>query len=84
MSGGFLVLFSSSLFKDKKIIKSSIAYGYLLMGLLQYLFLLMFIEDVFRKDIFLFILISVTSYYIIGKPFSKISNDLFQNLLHSL
>ena len=54
------------------------------MGLLQYLFLLMFIEDVFRKDIFLFILISVTSYYIIGKPFSKISNDLFQNLLHSL
>ena len=85
MGGGFLALFSSTLFKDKKIIRSSIAYGYLLMGLLQYLFLLIFIEDVFRKDIFLFILISVSSYYIIGKPFFlKISNDLFQKLITSI
>ena len=85
MGGGFLALFSSSLFKEKKIIRSSIAYGYLLMGLLQYLFLLIFVENVFRKDIFLFILISIFSYYILGKPlFSKISNDLFQKLITSI
>ena len=82
MGGGFLALFSSSLFKDKKVIRSSIAYGYLLMGLLQYIFLLIFVENVYRNDIFLFMLISIFSYYILGKPsFSKISNDLFQKLI---
>ena len=41
MGGGFLALLSSSIFSDKINIRNNIAFGYLLMGILQY-FLLFF------------------------------------------
>ncbi len=82
MGGGFLALFTSSIFKSKQTIRSSIAYGYLFMGLLQYSFLLFFVENTFRKDIFMLIIISLTSYYFLGKPiFKYISNIFFQRVI---
>ena len=82
MGGGLLTLFSSSIFQDKKRIRNSIAYGYLFMGILQYISLLLLVENIFRVDIFLFMLISIISYIFFGKPYFKyISNNFFQQFI---
>tara|TARA_B110000858_G_C17796419_1_gene472663 strand:+ start:567 stop:1298 length:732 start_codon:yes stop_codon:yes gene_type:complete len=77
MGGGFLALFASSIYKSKQTIRSGIAYGYLFMGLLQYSFLLIFVDNTFRKDVFMFVILSLASYYFLGKPFFRYISDIF-------
>jgi uncharacterized membrane protein YfcA len=68
MGGGLLTLFSSSIHNgNKEKTRGGIAYGYLLMGIIQYFVLLCFYPKFISLNIFVYVLIAMISYTIIGK-----------------
>ena len=82
MGGGFLTIFSSSLFKNKKEIRANIAYGYLIFATTQTLVLAILNPDIFHLKIFIFPLISICAYIFIGNIiFLNSKEKIYQNLI---
>ncbi|MCO4755248.1 MAG: hypothetical protein KC478_12255 [Bacteriovoracaceae bacterium] len=80
MGGGLLTIFSSSVHsKNKASTRAGVAYGYLLMGLIQYGLLLFLKPTLLSPLVFLYILVGGLSYLIIGKKiFFNTEEELFQ------
>ena len=75
MGGGFLALLSSSIFQDKINIRNNIAFGYLLMGTLQYSLFFFLVDSFYYRYTHVLVGISLFSFFILGKIlFAKISN----------
>jgi len=83
MGGGLLTLFSSSIHNgNKEKTRAGIAYGYLLMGIIQYIVLLCFYPKFIGFDILAYILIACISYLIIGKRlFINTQEKIFHNAI---
>tara|TARA_R110002072_G_scaffold534_8_gene4296 strand:+ start:50033 stop:50797 length:765 start_codon:yes stop_codon:yes gene_type:complete len=67
MGGGLLTLFSSSIHGNKDETRAGVAYGYLLMGLLQYGVLLFFHPSFIKLNILIYLFIAFISYSLFGK-----------------
>ncbi|WP_127717062.1 TSUP family transporter [Halobacteriovorax sp. HLS] len=81
MGGGLLTLFSSSIHSgDKNSTRAGVAYGYLLMGVIQYGMLLFFHPEFISIKIVLYVLIAAVSYLLFGKRlYVNTQEKLFHN-----
>ncbi len=85
MGGGLLVLFSSSIHHNKLDIRSGVAYGYLLMGALQYLVLLIHDISLLHFDVLLYVMAAALTYFAFGKQlFYRVHEGNFQKVITSV
>jgi len=82
--GTLLTLLCSSSFKKKSIIRHHIAFGYLLMGVIQFLFLLVIKKFNLNFDIIFLILIVPLIFYLSKKTYNKINSYFFIKCLNYL
>lgn len=76
MGGGLLTLYSGAVNKnEKEATRALVAYGYLLMGLIQYLLLLYYRPQFLTLEIFIYSAIALASYFIFGKRIYNIIHD---------
>jgi len=82
MGGGLLTVYMSTLNNDKTIIRSSIAYWYLIFALIQLMTLYLSDLLILSTEILLLMLVSLVSYLIVGRLLAiKISNNNYQILI---
>jgi hypothetical protein len=83
MGGGLLALFSSVIHdKDKEKTRSGVAYGYFLMGSIQYTLLLFFNPQLFKLKALALMILSATTYLLLGKKlFLDTKQKVFQNAI---
>jgi uncharacterized protein len=81
MGGGFLSIFSTITNKNKHVSRKNIAYGYLMMGLLQYIILLSIYYSELNFNYFYFFIISMLIFYISENIFLKISEKKFSKFI---
>lgn len=83
MGGAILALFSSSVFKrEKDGTRFGIAFGYAIMGIVQYIMILYIAPDLFKFEIFLYIIISLLSYIFFGRViFRLIESNIYDKYL---
>ncbi|MBI2608561.1 MAG: TSUP family transporter [Deltaproteobacteria bacterium] len=85
MGGGLLVLFSSSMHHNKLDIRSGVAYGYLFMGTLQYLTLLIYDISFLKFNILFYIITATLTYGVLGKRlFYRTHESIFQKMITSI
>jgi uncharacterized protein len=75
MGGGMLVLFMDSMFKSKDEIRTNVAFGYLLFGIVQLCVLITFSIESFFVMSFIFPFIAIITYYFLGNKLSEKIND---------
>ena len=82
MGGGLLTVYMSTLNNDKTVIRSSIAYWYLIFALIQLMTLYLSDLLILSTEILLLMLVSLVSYLIVGRLLAiKISNNNYQILI---
>lgn len=84
MGGALLTIFMATLYekKDKLVVRTNIANGYLLFGLVQIAVLLIVEKETFTTHTPLMMVTALLAYLFIGKQiFRRLSNDLFRDLL---
>lgn len=82
MGGGLLALFSHAIFDDKVKVRTLIAYGYVVMGCVQLLVLILSGKNNWGGDTLLFPFLSLAVYYLVGKKlFQQTSDGLFVHLM---
>ena len=83
MGGGLLSLFSGSIHqKDKIATRSGIAYGYLLMGIIQYLTLIIYNTNLISSKTLSFAIIAPVTYLALGKKLFIITREeVFHRLI---
>lgn len=86
MGGGFLTIFSSSISDgEKEKTRSIVAYGYLLMGLIQLITIYIINFNLLTIEVVLYIFIAFVSYKLLGKRvFNITSTKIYNNLLTSI
>ena len=82
MGGGLLTVYMSTLNNDKTVIRSSIAYWYLIFALVQLVVLYLSELLLLSTDILLLMTVSLISYFLVGRLLAiKISNNYYQLLI---
>jgi len=82
MGGGLLTVYISALNDDKTVIRSSIAYWYLIFALVQLMVLYLSELLLLSTDILLLMIVSLISYLLIGRLLAiKISHNNYQLLI---
>ena len=76
MGGGLLVLFMDSMFKLKDEIRTNIAFGYLLFGIVQIFVLVVFSIESFTIMSLMLPFVAIITYYFVG---NRISNKINEN-----
>lgn len=85
MGGGLLILFSSSIHRNKLDMRSGVAYGYFFMGVLQYLTLIIYDTSLLHFDVLFYMIIAILAYFILGKHlFYKTHEGIFQKIITSV
>ena len=86
MGGGLLSLYSSSNFKESKVkTRSAVAYGYLLMGIIQYITLSFYHPEVLKLQAVLLMVIALLTYIVLGrKLFAFTKDEIFQKILSTI
>jgi uncharacterized membrane protein YfcA len=86
MGGGFLTLFASTINQGNKVkTRADIAYGYILMGSLQYTILIFYKPELFTIQTIYILLTAFVAYNILGKKLFQIANEkLFRVMMSSL
>lgn len=86
MGGGLLTVYSSSIHHyDKAKTRGGIAYGYLLMGLLQYSSLVYLHPGALSATALYFIAIAAMTYLLLGRMlFAATTEQTFQSLVTSM
>ena len=78
MGGGFLSLFSTLINgEDKVVTRNYISYGYLVMGIMQYMIILIFSSSNTDFTKLYYVLFAFIFFFPSQKIFSKINNQLF-------
>ncbi len=75
MGGGPLSILMSTMYKAKNTIRVNIAYVYLLFGISQIIVLSILELKTFKSNYFVFPVVALISYFIIGKPLSNYIDD---------
>jgi uncharacterized membrane protein YfcA len=83
MGGGLLTVYSSSVNSDKKLeTRHTVAYGYLLMGVVQLVTLYILKPNLIHYNALLYIVIAFVSYKLLGsRVFNLTSQKVFNNLI---
>ena len=85
MGGSILTPLVSSLYKDKNKVLAGVSFDYAFMATLQLVVLILVKGEVFRKELLLGALISLSVRYLIGKRvFAFTSDQSYQRLLNGL
>ena len=78
MGGSFLAIYSTLVSKNiKEIARYYICYGYLIMGIFQYLLVLFLSFTYLKFDKLFYVLLAVIIYFPIQKIFNKINDNKF-------
>ena len=78
MGGSFLAIYSTLVSKNvKEIARYYICYGYLIMGIFQYLLVLFISFNYLKFDKFFYVLLAIIIYFPIQKIFNKINDNKF-------
>ena len=82
MGGGFLSIFSTIIHNNNKFYtRNYIAYGYLVMGSLQLITLMLMKEDIFKIKNLYYLIIPIIIFYPIQKFFKIIENNFFHKII---
>jgi len=81
MGGSFLSIFSTITNENKHVSRKNIAYGYLMMGLIQYIILLSIYYHELNFNYFYFFILSILIFYISENIFLKISEKKFSKFI---
>jgi len=81
LGGGFLALISSNIGNSKLEVRTNIAFGYLVFGAIQILYVNIFIQSMDLDNLFL-IIIPIICFFISQIIFNKISGKLFPILIN--
>ena len=82
MGGSFLSIFSSSMSGDNKLVtRQYIAYGYLSMGIIQYLILIFFYNSSLSFDKIFYVIIAMLVYFPSQKAFKFIIYDIYIKII---
>ena len=81
LGGGFLALISSNIGNSKLEVRTNIAFGYLVFGLIQILYVNIFIQSIDLNNLF-FVIIPIICFFISQIIFNKISGRLFPILIN--
>ena len=81
LGGGFLALISSNIGNSKLEVRTNIAFGYLVFGVIQILYVNIFIQSMDLNNLFL-IIIPIICFFISQIIFNKISGKLFPILIN--
>lgn len=86
MGGAFLSLFSTSVFKKNKTFsRYSVSFAYLVMGLIQFIYINIFFPHEFNSKVILYSLISTITFVFLGnKVFKTINLISFNNLINTI
>ncbi len=83
MGGSFLAIYSTLVSKNiKEIARFYICYGYLIMGIFQYLLVLILNFDFIKFDKLYYVLIALVIYFPIQKIFKKINDKKFSKYIN--
>lgn len=85
LGGSFISIFSSIFYyKDKLRSRKSIAFSYLVLGIIQLLILGITLNIVFKLDIFIFMIMTPFIFYFSGYIFNKINFEFYVKMLYLL
>lgn len=76
MGGGLLTLYSASIHhNDKTRTRGGIAYGYLIMGVMQYSLLMVYHYELFQPKVVLYMVLAIVTYFGLGRKIFSITHE---------